>query len=232
MPPDPPAVLAERLTRLHHDGRRELHALDDVSLVVHPGEVVAVTGPSGSGKTTLLQLVGGLDRPDRGRVEVAGVDWQSLYGADRARFRRRTCGFVLQGSALLPQATAAENIEIALLVDGVQPATRREQVASALRSVGLDGQGGKLPDQLSGGEQQRVGIARALVNEPPLVLADEPTGSLDSATAADIVGLILATARDRQAAVIVVTHDPTVADRADRVLVLHSGRLRDEGTVR
>jgi ABC-type lipoprotein export system ATPase subunit len=231
MPPDPPAVLAERLTRLHHDGRRELHALDDVSLVVHPGEVVAVTGPSGSGKTTLLQLVGGLDRPDGGRVEVAGVDWQSLYGADRARFRRRTCGFVLQGSALLPQATAAENIEIALLVDGVQPATRREQVASALRSVGLDGQGGKLPDQLSGGEQQRVGIARALVNEPPLVLADEPTGSLDSATAADIVGLILATARDRQAAVIVVTHDPTVADRADRVLVLHSGRLRDEGTV-
>ncbi|HEY7046669.1 MAG TPA: ABC transporter ATP-binding protein [Jatrophihabitantaceae bacterium] len=231
MPPDPPAVLAEHLTRLHHDGRRELHALDDVSLVVYPGEVVAVTGPSGSGKTTLLHLVGGLDQPDRGRVEVAGVDWQSLHGADRARFRRRTCGFVLQGSALLPQATAAENVEIALLVERVQPATRRERVVSALQSVGLDGLGGKLPDQLSGGEQQRVGIARALVNDPPLVLADEPTGSLDSATAADIVGLILAAARERRAAVIVVTHDPTVADRADRMLVLHSGRLRDDGMV-
>lgn len=224
---DSPTVHAVGLTRLHHDGRRVLRAVDDVSLVVHPGEVVAVTGPSGSGKTTLLQLVGGIDRADGGSVQVAGVDWRTLRGSARARFRRRTCGFVLQGAALLPQATAAENIEVVLLLDGMEPAARRSRVTRALQQVGLEGQGGKLPDQLSGGERQRVAIARALVNEPAVVLADEPTGSLDSHTAIDVVHLVLGTARERQAAVIVVTHDPSVASQADRVLVLHSGRLRD-----
>ena len=225
MPPESPAVNAVGLTRLHHDGKQELRAVDGVSMTVHRGEVVAVTGPSGSGKTTLLQLVGGLDRPDAGHVEVDGVDWRTLQGAARARFRRHTCGFVLQGSALLPQATAAENVEVALLLDGVAPAARQERVALALHRVGLDGQGGKLPDQLSGGEQQRVAIARALVNEPALVLADEPTGSLDTHTAADIVQLVLGASRERRAAVIVVTHDPSVARQADRVLILRSGRL-------
>ena len=228
--PDPPTVLANGLTRVHRDGRRELHAVDDVSLVVHPGEVVAVTGPSGSGKTTLLQLVGGLDHPDRGHVEVAGVDWRTLHGAARARFRRRMCGFVLQGSALLPPATAAENVEVALLLDGVAASARPERVAHALRRVGLDGHGDKLPDQLSGGERQRVAVARALVNEPALLLADEPTGSLDSQTAAEIVRLVLGVAREGNAAVIVVTHDPAVAAQADRVLVMHSGRLRDSAS--
>jgi putative ABC transport system ATP-binding protein len=135
---------------------------------------------------------------------------------------------VLQGSALLPQATAAENVEVAMLLDGVEPATRQARVGESLRRVGLEHRGGNLPEQLSGGEQQRVAIARALVNEPALVLADEPTGSLDSQTAADIVGLVLGVAREGNAAVIVVTHDPTVANRADRILVLHSGRLQDE----
>ena len=225
MPPDAPSVRAVALTREHHDGRRVLRALDDVSLSVQPGEVVAITGPSGSGKTTLLHLLGGLDQPDHGSVAVAGVDWHTLRGAARARFRRRTCGFVLQGASLLPQATAAENIEIPLLLDGVPPDVRRERVAGALQRVDLDGHGGKLPDQLSGGEQQRIAIARALVNDPGLVLADEPTGSLDSHTAVQIVRLILDVARERHAAVVLVTHDPAVADQADRVLVLHSGRL-------
>jgi putative ABC transport system ATP-binding protein len=225
MPPDAPAVRAVGLTREHHDGRRVLRAVDDVSLSVQPGEVVAITGPSGSGKTTLLHLVGGLDQPDHGSVAVAGVDWQTLRGATRARFRRRACGFVLQGASLLPQATAAENVEIPLLLDGVPADVRRERVAGALQRVELDGHGGKLPDQLSGGEQQRVALARALVNDPGLVLADEPTGSLDSRTAVQIVRLILEMARERHAAVVLVTHDPAVAGQADRVLVLRSGRL-------
>jgi ABC-type lipoprotein export system ATPase subunit len=227
MPPEPPCVDVVELTRRHHDGQRELLAVDNVSLSVGRGEVVAITGPSGSGKTTLLQLIGGLDRPDHGRIELAGVDWQSLRGASRARFRRRNCGFVLQGSALLPQATAAENVEVALLLDGVERASRPDRVARALEQVALDGRGGQLPDQLSGGEQQRVAIARALVNNPTVVLADEPTGSLDSLTAADVVRLLFEAAGERQTAVIVVTHDSTVASQADRILTLRSGRLHD-----
>ena len=227
MPPESPAVEVIELTRVHHDGQRVLHAVDCVSLSVGRGEVVAVTGPSGSGKTTLLQLIGGLDRPDYGRIKLAGVDWHSLRGAGRARFRRRNCGFVLQGSALLPQASAAENVEVALLLDGVEAAARQDRVACVLEQVGLDGRGGQLPDQLSGGEQQRVAVARALVNNPTVVLADEPTGSLDSQTAADIVRLLFEAARERQTAVIMVTHDPTVASQADRILALRSGRLRD-----
>ena len=230
MQPEAPVVVADRLTRVHHDGRRVLHALDGVSLEAHRGEVVAITGPSGSGKTTLLSLVGGLDRPDGGHVQVAGVDWQTLKGPAQARFRRRSCGFVLQGSALLPQATAAENVETALLLDGVAPAQRRQRVRAALQRVGLHDRAAHLPDQLSGGEQQRVAIARALANDPTVLLADEPTGSLDSHTAADIVRLILDAAREQGTAVILVTHDPAVAGQADLVLQLRSGRLRGPRT--
>ncbi|MFD5517679.1 ABC transporter ATP-binding protein [Streptomyces sp. NPDC127066] len=221
----PPAVRAERLTRVHRDGRHELKSLDQVSLTVSAGEVVAVTGPSGAGKTSLLHILGGLDTGYQGRACVAGTDWQTLRGSERARFRRRTCGFVVQGLALLPQATAAENIEVPLLLDGVTPGARRTRVAEALALVGLADQGAKLPDQLSGGQQQRVAIARALVNRPALILADEPTGSLDSTTAASVVRLLLAAAREGGAAVVLVTHDPQVARHADVVARLHSGRL-------
>ncbi|CAM5726383.1 ABC transporter ATP-binding protein [Streptomyces stelliscabiei] len=223
--PEPPAVRAERVTRVHRDGRRELKSLDQVSLTVSAGEVVAVTGPSGAGKTSLLHILGGLDTGYQGRACVAGTDWQTLRGNERAGFRRRTCGFVVQGLALLPQATAAENIEVPLLLDGVTPDDRRARVAESLALVGLADQGAKLPDQLSGGQQQRVAIARALVNGPALILADEPTGSLDSATAAAVVRLLLAAARERGAAVVLVTHDPQVARHADVIARLDSGRL-------
>ncbi len=129
-----------------------------------PGEVVAVMGPSGSGKTTLLHLLGGLDRPDSGAVRVTGVDWTTMTGNTRAGFLRRTCGFVVQGLGLLPQATASENVEVPLLLDGIDLDVRRRRVEEALTEVGLAGEGAKLPDQLSGGQQQRVAIARALVN--------------------------------------------------------------------
>jgi putative ABC transport system ATP-binding protein len=173
----------------------------------------------------LLFLLGGLDRPDAGKVEVDGTDWESLAGSLRARFRRRTCGFVVQGMALLPQATAAENVEVPLLLDGIEPDERTARVAEALEWVGLADEAFKLPDQLSGGQQQRVAIARALVTRPAVVLADEPTGNLDSATGQSVTRLLVAAASERGAAVVVVTHDPTVAAHADRVVELHSGRL-------
>jgi len=175
------------LTRTYRGGGHEVRGVDSVSLAAARGEVIAVTGPSGSGKSTLLFLLGGLDTPDEGHVRVAGVDWAMLRGRARARFRRRTCGFIVQGLALLPQATAAENVEVPLLLDGIEPAARDRRVAGALERVGLAQHSVKLTDQLSGGQQQRVAIARALVAEPAVVLADEPTGSLDSVTAQDIV---------------------------------------------
>jgi putative ABC transport system ATP-binding protein len=219
------AIEAEELTRVHTVGGRALSSLDSVSLTVPSGEVVAVTGPSGSGKTTLLHLLGGLDRPDKGRVLLMGVDWRSLSGAGLARFRRRTCGFVVQGAALLPQATAFENVEVPLVLDGMRANARRARVEAGLDRVGLAGHAAKLPDQLSGGEQQRVSVARALVTEPAVVLADEPTGSLDSDTAKAVVDLLLDAARAGGTAVVLVTHDPVVAAHADRIVQLTSGRI-------
>ncbi len=230
MRPDAAAVEAVDLTRVYGEAGHPLRSLDRVSLSVAPGEVVAVMGPSGSGKSTLLFLLGGLDEPDGGRVLVTGIDWRTLRGQDRARFRRRSCGFIVQGMALLPQATAAENVEIPLLLDGVEADERSRRVAEALERVGLAEEMAKLTDQLSGGQQQRVSIARALVNEPALILADEPTGSLDSVTAQAITELLVSAATERGAAVLLVTHDPAVARHADRTAWLRSGRLSASGS--
>ncbi|MEP6637884.1 MAG: ABC transporter ATP-binding protein [Chloroflexota bacterium] len=231
MPPEAAHVVeATGLTRVYGPTGGGLRALDSVSLAVVRGEVIAVMGPSGSGKSTLLYLLGGLDEPDEGTVRLAGVDWQSLRGSARAGFRRRTCGFIVQGLALLPQATAAENVEVPLLLADVGRQDRGRRVAEALERVGLAGQALQLTDELSGGEQQRVSIARALICEPAVVLADEPTGSLDSATAQVVTRLLVEAARERDAAVVVVTHDPAVARHADRIVTLHSGRLAaDDG---
>jgi ABC-type lipoprotein export system ATPase subunit len=225
MPSEAPAVEATDLARVHGDAGQPVRSLDGVSLSVAGGEVVAVMGPSGSGKSTLLYLLGGLDEPDEGHVRVTGVDWRTLRGSERARFRRRACGFIVQGMALLAQATAAENVEVPLLLDGVDAADRQRRVGAALDRVGLAAEAAKLTDQLSGGQQQRVSIARALVNEPAVILADEPTGSLDSVTAQTITELLVSAAAERGAAVVLVTHDPAVAVHADRIVRLHSGRL-------
>jgi putative ABC transport system ATP-binding protein len=218
-------VEATHLTRLHRDGGRELRSLDDASVSVEPGEVVAVMGPSGSGKTTLMHLLGGLDEPDAGEVRIAGVDWRTLHGEARAEFRRKNCGFVVQGFALLPQATAAENVEVPLVIDGVPASQRGSRVAEALNHVDMTNEGTKVPDQLSGGQQQRVAIARAIVNRPAVILADEPTGNLDSASAATVVDVLLRCAADWESSVVLVTHDPVVAGRANRIVTLHSGRV-------
>jgi putative ABC transport system ATP-binding protein len=226
MSPDAPAIEARAVTRTYQGGGHQVRGVDQVSLAAARGEVVAVTGPSGSGKSTLLFLLGGLDVPDAGQVCVTGVDWATLRGRARARFRRETCSFIVQGLALLPQATAAENVEVPLLLDGVETTARGRRAAGVLERVGLAQHALKLTDQLSGGQQQRVAIARALVVEPAVILADEPTGSLDSVTAQDIVALLVAAARERDAAVVMVTHDPTVAAHADRVVTMHSGQLQ------
>jgi len=220
-----PAAEAVAVTRTHGIGRLLIRSLEQVSIRVEPAEVVAVTGPSGSGKSTLLQLLAGLDRPDSGSVRVAGVDWQTLRGREQARFRRRSCGFVTQGMTALPQATAAENVEVPLVLDGLDSNERQSRVLAALDEVDLAAHAAKLPDQLSGGQQQRVAIARALVVRPAVVLADEPTGNLDSETAQVVVTLLLRAAREHSSAVVLVTHDPQVARHADRVVRLRSGSL-------
>ncbi|MDQ6796664.1 MAG: ABC transporter ATP-binding protein [Actinomycetota bacterium] len=229
MKPDEQVVRATNLYFDYGNGQSRVHGLVDVSLAVAAGEVVAVMGPSGCGKTTLLHVIGGLDRPARGTVEVAGVDWGSVHGRRLAAARRRTCGFVFQTLALLPAATAAENIEVPLLLDKVPAPERRRRVGEALQCVELADKADHLPDQLSGGQQQRVGIARALVNRPALLLADEPTGSLDSATAEAVTDVLVDAAAAQGTAVLLVTHDPEVARHAHRTMWMHSGRFADNG---
>ena len=220
-----PALEAIGLNRSYGRGGQMFSALKNVSLSVAPGEVVGIMGPSGSGKSTLLYALAGLDQPDSGVIRLAGTDWTSLAGTDRARFRRRNCGFIAQGMTLLPQATAAENVDVPLLLDGMALAERARRVAQALDRVGLTKLADALTDELSGGEQQRVAIARTLVLEPRVVLADEPTGSLDAATAQIIARLLVSAATERGAAVVLVTHDPAIARHADRIITLNSGAL-------
>ena len=219
-------IRAENLNRTYGSNSLAPPALRDVSLDVQRSEAISIMGPSGSGKSTLLFILAGLDKPDTGAVHINGVDWQSLDGKARAQFRRHNCGFIAQGLSLLPQATAAENVEVPLLLDGVPIAERRLRVLESLQQVGLAEHGWQLTDQLSGGEQQRVAIARALVLNPAVVLADEPTGSLDSINGLHITRLLISAAKERNAAVVIVTHDPAVAQHADRTVTMHSGIMQ------
>ena len=232
MTPDVPAVEAVALTHSYTAGRDRVRSLDDVSLTVARAEVVSVMGPSGSGKSTLLYLLGGLDQPEAGRVMIDGVDWETLREPARSSFRRHACGFIVQGLALLPQATAVENVETPLLLDSAEPSARHAQAMEALEQVGIANEAAKLPDQLSGGQQRRVAIARALVNSPAVILADEPTGSLDSQAAQEVADLLVSAARERGTAVVIVTHDAAIARHAHRVLGLRSGRLDDTNNSR
>ena len=219
-------IRAENLNRTYGSNSLAPPALRDVSLDVQRGEAISIMGPSGSGKSTLLFILAGLDKPDTGAVHINGVDWQNLDDKARAQFRRHNCGFIAQGLSLLPQATAAENVEVPLLLDGVPIAERRLRVLESLQQVGLAEHGWQLTDQLSGGEQQRVAIARALVLNPAVVLADEPTGSLDSINGLHITRLLISAAKERNAAVVIVTHDPAVAQHADRTVTMHSGIMQ------
>ncbi|MCI0456096.1 MAG: ABC transporter ATP-binding protein [Gemmataceae bacterium] len=203
-----------------------VHALRGVSLEIRLGERVALLGKSGSGKSTLLNLLGGLDHPTTGRIEIAGRDLARLSGRDLARHRLSTVGMIFQSFNLIPSRTALENVALPLIFAGRSPAERRAVARKALEGVGLGQRLDHRPTELSGGEQQRVAVARALVNEPLILLADEPTGNLDSATAGEVVDLMLGHIRTRGMTLILVTHDEELAGRCtERVLRLHDGQL-------
>jgi ABC-type lipoprotein export system ATPase subunit len=201
-------------------------ALRGVSLEVRRGERVALLGKSGSGKSTLLNLIGGLDRPTSGRIEAGGGDLARMTGEQLAAYRLATVGMIFQAYNLIPSRTALENVELPMVLAGVAPADRRAAATAALEAVGLGGRLGHRPMELSGGEHQRVAIARALVNRPEILLADEPTGNLDSATAAEIMALLLDHLRREGTTLIMVTHDEELARQAaDRIVRLRDGRV-------
>jgi putative ABC transport system ATP-binding protein len=217
-------VTMEHVSRSFGTGRRRTSALRDVTLRVGTGELVALVGRSGSGKTTLLSLAGGLDHPDEGRVEAAGQEVSRLSGAALERFRRDRVGWVFQASGLHPLLTAAENVALALRIQGRAEDSALAEAAEALDRVGLAGRSRHRAHELSGGEQQRVALARALVKRPPLLLADEPTGQLDTQTARDVLDLIRMAAGGGLT-VLVASHDQAVSQVADRVLRIDDGRL-------
>jgi putative ABC transport system ATP-binding protein len=218
-------LLVRQLSRRFREGAR-LHAvLETVDLEIATGGSVAITGRSGSGKSTLLNLLCGIDHPDSGTIELDGLEIGSLGEPARTEFRRANVGFVHQFFNLIPTLDVEENVRLALELNGVRGADARRRSAAMLASVGLGDRLGSAVDALSGGEQQRVAIARALVHRPKLLLADEPTGNLDEATAGEVVPLIHALAIERGATLVVVTHDRALAAAADRVLELRDGRL-------
>jgi putative ABC transport system ATP-binding protein len=216
---------AQGLTRVFGTGAGEVHALTDAVLEVAAGELLVVRGPSGSGKTTLLNLLGGLDRPTSGSVWLGEAELTAMGEKAVLTARRDRIGYVFQSFGLVPVLSAAENVEVPLRLRRTPPAERAERVAAALAAVGLEGHAKQRPYELSGGQQQRVGIARALVADPEVLLADEPTGQLDSATAAVVMDLLREVTHARGVAAVVSTHDPELMARADRVVELHDGRV-------
>jgi putative ABC transport system ATP-binding protein len=217
----------DRVTRIHGSGATEVHALRAVTFRAHAGELVAVMGPSGSGKSTLLTLAGGLDEPTDGTVLVEGVDLATLGNTGRARMRRTSIGYVFQDFNLIPALTAAENVALPRELDGVRSRTARAQAVTALEEVGLADLADRFPDEMSGGQQQRVAIARAIVGERRLILADEPTGALDTDTGEEVLRLLRARC-DAGAAGVLVTHEARHAAWADRVVFLRDGIVVDE----
>jgi putative ABC transport system ATP-binding protein len=226
-----PLIRARGLRKEHQMAATTVHALRGISLELHRGDFVAIVGPSGSGKSTLMHLLGLLDRPTEGSYLLAGQDVLELDPDQRAQVRNQRIGFVFQSFNLLARSTALENVELPLMYAGVARRERRRRAAAALASVGLGDRRDHWPSQLSGGEQQRVAIARALVNDPLLILADEPTGALDSRTSLEILAHLQAL-NEAGRTVLLVTHDPTVARHTRRVVVMSDGRaVREERVV-
>jgi putative ABC transport system ATP-binding protein len=220
-----PIVRVSNVHKYFTRGSEQIDVLNDLSLEVPEGEFLGLMGPSGSGKTTLLNLIAGLDQPSAGQVVVGGQVISGMSEAQLAKWRTRHVGFVFQFYHLLPVLTAYENIELPLLLLPLSSAQRKEQVTTALDLVGLTDRMYHRPGQLSGGQQQRVGIARAIVTDPSLIVADEPTGDLDSKSAGEILDLLAELQRSLQKTIIMVTHDPRAAERAHRLLHLEKGQL-------
>ena len=221
-----PLVEVRGLSHRYQGPAGEIPVLSGLDLEVEPGSFVALVGPSGAGKTTLLAILGGLERPHAGSVRIGGRDLAGLGPGGLAEHRRRTVGFVFQHFGLMEALTARENIELALTFAGMASRARRPRALELLDQVGLSGRAEHLLGRLSGGEQQRVGIARALANRPPVLLADEPTGNLDMRSGEQVLQLLESARREQGCAVLLVTHEERAAARADRVLLLEGGRLR------
>src|SRR3712207_6129731 len=222
------AVETVGLSKVYGEGGTAVRALDDVSLEFPNGEFAAIMGPSGSGKSTLLHILGALDKPTGGRVVVGGTDLSGLSDRDLTLLRRGRMGFVFQFFNLIPTLSAEENVLLPVLISGKKPGKYAKRLDELLDLVGLGGRRSHRPDELSGGEQQRVAIARALIRFPDIILADEPTGNLDSKTGAEVLGLLKESASRYDQTILMVTHDPRAASAADRAVFLSDGRVVDE----
>lgn len=229
MNPSAPFIVVSGVSRVYRQGDREVSVLRNLSLEVQAGEFLALMGPSGSGKSTLLNLIGGIDRPSRGELKVTDVALSDLSDSQLADWRARTIGFVFQMYNLIGGLSAARNVELPLLLTHLSAAERAKRVRLALELVGLSDRSRHKPAQLSGGQQQRVGIARAIVADPDILLCDEPTGDLDRAAADDVLSLLSFLSESRGKTIVMVTHDPIAAARANRRLQLEKGALVEAG---
>jgi putative ABC transport system ATP-binding protein len=218
----------ENITKIYWMGSEEIHALNKISLKVQDGEFVSIIGPSGSGKSTLMHVIGGLDRPDRGKIKVGDIDLRRASDKSLANFRNKQIGFVFQTFNLQPTLTALENVSLPLVFAKVRGRERVQRATAALEKVGLKDRMHHRPSELSGGQRQRVSIARALVNNPTLILADEPTGNLDSKTGAKIIKLLDALNEENGITIVVVTHDVGVAEAGDRIITLRDGEIIED----
>jgi len=233
MPDAQPAIQLDQVSRHYLMGESVIRAVDNVSVTVPTGEFLALLGSSGSGKSTLLNLIAGLDRPSSGSVMAHGQDLSKMSSLEVARYRRQTVGMVFQSFNLLPRMTLEENVELALRLAEVDRSERSTRVREALQRVGLEKRIGHRPSELSGGEQQRTAIARALVNRPKILLADEPTGNLDSATGESILSLLREIQQNLGMTIVMVTHERILAERfADRLAVMGDGKLLSNGAAR
>ncbi len=221
----PAMITAQKVHKSFRNGQIEVHALRGVDLIVHTGEMVAIMGPSGCGKTTLLNCLSGLDDFDSGEIIIEGSNLRSMNDRTRTTYRAQRMGFVFQTYNLLPVISAVENVELPMLVSGSRPAAARQRALEALGQVGLADRVHHRPAELSGGQRQRVTIARALVNNPAIVWADEPTGNLDSQAASDILELMRTLNRERGQTVVVVTHDPIIGKLCDRIINMRDGLI-------
>jgi putative ABC transport system ATP-binding protein len=221
----------EDVTKVYQTGKRVVHAVRGVSLRIHAGEFVSIMGPSGSGKSTLLHLLGVLDVPTSGRVLFRGQDLQKLSDKERSLLRRFRIGFIFQFFNLLPTLTAAENVALPLLLSGQGRGEAQKAALAGLERMDLECRANHFPDEMSGGEMQRVAIARALVTQPDIVICDEPTGNLDSATSAEILALLRSLPEAGKRSVVMVTHDPAAAQHADRLIRFRDGRIESEEAI-
>ena len=224
-------IKLEHIFKIYEMGENKVYALDDVSLHVAAHEFVSIIGPSGSGKSTLMNMLGCLDVPTQGRYFLDGTDISKKTDDELAEIRNKKIGFVFQGFNLLPKLTAVENVELPLIYSNVSAKERHEKAKEALAKVGLEGRIDHKPTELSGGQQQRVAIARALITDPPIILADEPTGNLDSKASEEIISLLRLSNKKYNQTVIVITHDEKIALEADRVITIDDGKIiKDERT--